>query len=36
MSCVCTLRWEVIEAAAGAPVTHGATLPTGVTGPQVP
>ena len=32
---VCTLRWEVVEAAAGAPVTHGATLPTGVTGPQV-
>ncbi|CAL5227333.1 g10275 [Coccomyxa viridis] len=28
-------QWEVVEAAAGAPITHGATLPTGVTGPQL-
>ena len=33
--CGVFVRWEVIEAAAGAPITHGATLPTGMTGPQV-
>lgn len=28
-------RWEVIEAATGAPVLYGATLPANMTGPQV-
>ncbi len=30
----CCCRWELVEAGAGAPVLHGATLPLGMTGPQ--
>ena len=28
-------RWEVVEAGAGAPLLHGASLPPDQTGPQV-
>lgn len=31
----CACRWEVIEAAAGAPQLYGASLPVNMTGPEV-